>query len=130
TRPDPPAPGSARTGSPRTPVSARAPRRSAAAAGHAPCSRRPGTPGSRPARPRPPGPGSSPRRTSAPPAPDTPGRAKTAGPSSSAPYPERYGQPMRPDIIPGGVFPDYALPDHTGTVRALSELQGRDPLIL
>ena len=29
-----------------------------------------------------------------------------------------------------GIFPDYALPDHTGTVRTLSELQGRDPLIL
>jgi len=28
------------------------------------------------------------------------------------------------------VFPDYSLPDHTGTVRTLSELQGRDPLIL
>jgi peroxiredoxin len=37
---------------------------------------------------------------------------------------------MRSDIIPGAVFPDYALPDHTGTVRALTELQGRDPLIL
>ena len=37
---------------------------------------------------------------------------------------------MRSDIIPGGIFPDYALPDHTGTVRRLSELQGRDPLIL
>ena len=37
---------------------------------------------------------------------------------------------MRPDITPGGIFPDYALPDHTGTVRTLSELQGRDPLIL
>ncbi len=37
---------------------------------------------------------------------------------------------MRPDIRPGGTFPDYALPDHTGTVRRLSELQGRDPLIL
>jgi peroxiredoxin len=37
---------------------------------------------------------------------------------------------MRPDIRPGGFFPDYALPDHTGTVRSLSELQGRDPLIL
>ena len=37
---------------------------------------------------------------------------------------------MRSDIIPGGTFPDYALPDHTGTVRTLSELQGRDPLIL
>jgi peroxiredoxin len=37
---------------------------------------------------------------------------------------------MRPDIRPGGIFPDYALPDHTGTVRTLGELQGRDPLIL
>ena len=37
---------------------------------------------------------------------------------------------MRADIRPGGVFPDYAFPDHTGTVRTLSELQGRDPLIL
>ena len=37
---------------------------------------------------------------------------------------------MRPDIVPGGVFPDYALPDHTGTDRALSEIQGDDPLIL
>ena len=37
---------------------------------------------------------------------------------------------MRPDIVPGGAFPDYALPDQTGTVRRLSELQGRDPLIL
>jgi peroxiredoxin len=37
---------------------------------------------------------------------------------------------VRPDITPGGVFPDYALPDHTGTLRTLSELQGRDPLVL
>jgi peroxiredoxin len=37
---------------------------------------------------------------------------------------------MRPDIVQGGVFPDFALPDHTGTVRTLSELQGRDPLVL
>src|ERR1700752_3021222 len=37
---------------------------------------------------------------------------------------------MRSDIIPGGVFPDYALPDHTGASRTLSELQGEDPLIL
>jgi peroxiredoxin len=37
---------------------------------------------------------------------------------------------MRSDITPGGVFPDYALPDHTGTVRTLSELQSRDPMIL
>jgi hypothetical protein len=36
---------------------------------------------------------------------------------------------VRSDIVPGGTFPDYALPDHTGTVRTLSELQGRDPMI-
>ena len=37
---------------------------------------------------------------------------------------------MRSDIVPGGIFPDYELPDHTGKVRKLSELQGDDPLIL
>jgi peroxiredoxin len=37
---------------------------------------------------------------------------------------------MRSDIVPGGVFPDYALPDQTNTVRRLSEIQGRDPMIL
>jgi peroxiredoxin len=37
---------------------------------------------------------------------------------------------MRADIVPGGVFPDYALPDHTDTIRRLSELQGDDPMIL
>ena len=37
---------------------------------------------------------------------------------------------MRSDIRPGGTFPDYALPDHTDTVRKLSELQGDDPLVL
>ena len=37
---------------------------------------------------------------------------------------------MRADIVPGGVFPDYALPDHTGSVRTLAELQDRDLLVL
>src|SRR3978361_1895297 len=37
---------------------------------------------------------------------------------------------MRPDIIPGSRFPNYELPDHTGKLRRLSELQGDDPLIL
>jgi peroxiredoxin len=37
---------------------------------------------------------------------------------------------MRSDIRPGGTFPDHALPDHTNTVRTLSELQGEDPLVL
>ena len=37
---------------------------------------------------------------------------------------------MRDDIVPGAVFPDYALPDHTKTVRSLSEIQGDDPMIV
>jgi len=37
---------------------------------------------------------------------------------------------MRKDIAPGKVFPDFQLPDHTKTLRKLSELQGEDPLIL
>jgi peroxiredoxin len=37
---------------------------------------------------------------------------------------------MRADIVPGGTCPDYELSDHTGTPRKLSELQGRDPLVL
>ena len=37
---------------------------------------------------------------------------------------------MRADIVPGAVFPDYELPDHTNTKRRLSELQGEDPMIL
>ena len=37
---------------------------------------------------------------------------------------------MRSDVKPGGTFPDYSLPDHTNTVRKLSELQGDDPLVV
>ena len=37
---------------------------------------------------------------------------------------------MRSDIVPGGVFPGYERPDHTNTMRTLSELQGEDPMIL
>jgi len=37
---------------------------------------------------------------------------------------------MRSDIVPGGIFPNYELPDHMGKLRKLSELQGDDPLIL
>ncbi len=37
---------------------------------------------------------------------------------------------MRPDIRPGGRFPDYSLTDHTGTRRTLSEIQDGDPMIL
>jgi peroxiredoxin len=32
---------------------------------------------------------------------------------------------MRPDLKVGASFPDYELPDHTGTHRRLSELQGQ-----
>ncbi len=37
---------------------------------------------------------------------------------------------MRSDIIPGAVFPDYELPDHTAKRRKLSELQGADPIVV
>jgi peroxiredoxin len=37
---------------------------------------------------------------------------------------------MRPDILPGAVFPDYELTDHTAKRRKLSDLQGPDPLIV
>ena len=37
---------------------------------------------------------------------------------------------MRADIVPGAVFPDYELTDHTGKRRKLSEMQGPDPMIL
>ena len=37
---------------------------------------------------------------------------------------------MRSDMVPGGTFPDFELPDHTNTPRKLSELQGDDPMIL
>ena len=30
---------------------------------------------------------------------------------------------MRSDIVPGGIFPDYQLPDHTNELRKLSELE-------
>ena len=37
---------------------------------------------------------------------------------------------MRPDIVPGAIFPDYELADHTAKRRELSELQGQDPMVL
>jgi len=37
---------------------------------------------------------------------------------------------MRSDIVPGGIFPDYELPNHAGDLRRLSALQGDDPLVL
>jgi peroxiredoxin len=37
---------------------------------------------------------------------------------------------MRADIVPGAVFPDYELSDHTAKHRKLSELQGQDPMVL
>ena len=37
---------------------------------------------------------------------------------------------MRSDIVPGAVFPDYELADHTGNHRKLSELQGPNPMVL
>jgi peroxiredoxin len=37
---------------------------------------------------------------------------------------------MRSDIVAGATFPDYELSDHHGAHRKLSELQGRDPMVL
>lgn len=37
---------------------------------------------------------------------------------------------MRPDVAPGGRFPDYELPDQAGARRRLSALQGDDPMIV
>ena len=37
---------------------------------------------------------------------------------------------MRSDMVPGAVFPDYELTDHTGKHRKLSELQGQNPMVL
>ena len=37
---------------------------------------------------------------------------------------------MRSDIVPGAVFPDYELTDHTAKRRKLSELQAQNPMIL
>jgi peroxiredoxin len=37
---------------------------------------------------------------------------------------------MRADIVPGAIFPDYELSDHTAKRRKLSELQGPHPMVL
>jgi peroxiredoxin len=37
---------------------------------------------------------------------------------------------MRPDLVPGSVLPDFALPDHNDETRKLSDIQGDDPMIL
>src|ERR1700744_5783280 len=37
---------------------------------------------------------------------------------------------MRSDIVPGALFPDYELTDHTAKRRKLSELQGQNPMVL
>jgi len=37
---------------------------------------------------------------------------------------------MRVDMVPGAIFPDYELSDHTGKHRKLSQLQGIDPMIV
>lgn len=37
---------------------------------------------------------------------------------------------MRSDIVPGVIFPDYQLTDHSAKRRKLSELQGQNPMVL
>src|SRR6202047_2969693 len=45
-------------------------------------------------------------------------------------HPTLEDSQMRADIVPGAVFPDYELPDHTAKRRKLSELQGQNPMVL
>jgi peroxiredoxin len=40
------------------------------------------------------------------------------------------GFQMRSDMVPGAIFPDYELSDHTGKHRKLSEMQGQHPMVL
>jgi peroxiredoxin len=37
---------------------------------------------------------------------------------------------MRADVVAGGVFPDYSLPDQDEVIRSLGEIQGDDPMIV
>ena len=37
---------------------------------------------------------------------------------------------MRSDMVPGAIFPDYELADHTTKHRKLSELQQEQPMVL
>ncbi len=37
---------------------------------------------------------------------------------------------MRSDMVPGAIFPDYELSDHTAKRRKLSKLQGQHPMVL
>jgi peroxiredoxin len=58
-----------------------------------------------------------------------PATTSTAG--TIAAYRHLKGGPIvRSDVAPGGIFPDYELPDHENVPRRLSELQGEDPLVL
>jgi hypothetical protein len=36
---------------------------------------------------------------------------------------------MRSDMVPGAIFPDYELSDHTAKRRKLSDLQGQHPMV-
>ncbi len=37
---------------------------------------------------------------------------------------------MRPDVVPGAIFLDYELTDHTAKRRKLSDLQAIHPIVL
>src|ERR1700710_450077 len=50
--------------------------------------------------------------------------------AASSCCPSDRRQLMRPDIVPGGVFPDYELPDHESVPRQPTGRQGADPMIL
>ena len=37
---------------------------------------------------------------------------------------------MRSDMVPGSIFPNYELPDHTTKRRKLADLQEQNPMVL
>src|SRR5260370_28893837 len=57
-------------------------------------------------------------------------RREREGPSSAMCCHTKDLMYMRSDIVPGAIFPNYELSDHTAKHRKLSELQGQDPMVL
>src|SRR5262249_22400332 len=57
-------------------------------------------------------------------------RRSRGNPRRGADHHQTTEATMRSDIVPGAVFPDYALTDHQGKHRTLSELQEGDPMVL
>src|SRR5260370_24733941 len=54
----------------------------------------------------------------------------TCGSKGDAPRIKLRRFHMRSDIVPGAIFPDYELSDHTANRRKLSDLQCQHPMVL